>query len=123
MRVLGDDGQRVAGRDEEAAAEDEVAVAVAVAGRAEVCGARAGHRGDEIGGVREVRVGVVAAEVFERHGVDDSPFGRAESLFEDVAGVGAGDGAHRVEGHAEAAREEGAQLVEVEQLLHHRRVV
>ena len=33
-RVLGDEGQRVAGRDEEFATEYEVAVAVAVAGRA-----------------------------------------------------------------------------------------
>ena len=53
-------------------------------------------------------VWVMTAEVFEGRAVDDGARGGAQPLFEDVARVGAGDGAHRVEGHAEAAREERA---------------
>src|SRR5205085_546332 len=62
-RVLGDEGQRVAGRDEEFATEYEVAVAVAVAGRAEVGRVVAEQALDQLGGVDEIRVGVVTAEV------------------------------------------------------------
>src|SRR5215207_10005246 len=48
-RVLGDDGQRVARRDEEVASQNQIAVAVAVAGRADVGGVAAAHPQDELG--------------------------------------------------------------------------
>ena len=121
--MLGDEGQRVAGRDEEFATEYEVAVAVAVAGSAEVGRVVAEQSLDQLRSVDEIRVGVMAAEVRQRLSVDDCACGRAQSFLDDVSRVRACDGAHRVEAHAEAAAEERAQPFEVEQLLHDRRVV
>src|SRR5205085_8051772 len=71
----------------------------------------------------EVRVRVVTAEIGKRLPVDDGAGGRAQAPLDDMARVRAGDGAHRVEEHAEAAPEEGAQVLEVEQPFHDRRVV
>src|SRR2546423_804034 len=122
-RVLGDDGQGVAGRDEEFAAEYEVAVAVAVAGRAEVGRVVAEQALDQLGGVDEIRVGVMTSEVGQRCAVDDRAGGRAQFFLDDLSRVRAGGGAPRVETHSEAAAEESAQPVEVEQLLHDGRVV
>ena len=51
------------------------------------------------------------------------PAGAPSSRLEDRLGIRAGDGVHRVEGQAEAAGEQGAQRVEVEQLAHQRGVV
>ena len=73
--------------------------------------------------MREIGVGVLSAEIFERRAVDDRVCGRAQTLFQYVPGVRAGDGVHRIERHAEAAGEERAQSSEVKQLFHHRRVV
>ena len=47
----------------------------------------------------------------------------AEAVLEDLGGVGAGDGGHGVEGHAEAAGEHGADGGEVEEGLHQLGVV
>src|SRR5205085_10040244 len=121
--VLCDDRKRVAGCDEEVAAENQVAVAVAVAGRAEVGRSGAAHACDQLRRVYEVRVRVVAAEIRQGLGVHDCAFGRAQTLFEYVTRVRARDRAHRVEENSEAARDVRAQGVEVEQLLHDRRVV
>src|SRR5207245_750941 len=79
-RVLGEDRERVAGRDEEVSTEDEIAVAIAVAGRAEVGRAFAVETRDEFGSMDEVRVGVMPAEVGQRLAVDDGSGWRAESL-------------------------------------------
>ncbi len=73
--------------------------------------------------VHEVRVGMVPAEVGQRHPVAHSAGGGAEAALEDLGGIGAGDGVHGVEGHAEAAGKERADGVEVEEGLHQRRVV
>ncbi len=82
------------------------------------------HCVDEIVCVRQVRIGVAAAEVRQRLAVHHGPVRRAESSLEDLVGVRARDGVHRVEQHAEpAAGEQRAQGVEVEQSLHERGVV
>ena len=90
--VRGDDGERVGRRHEEAAAEDHVAVGVAVGGGAEdgrgVGGGRdlavggEAHPRDELGGVRQVRVGVAAAKVLLRLAVEQRVGVDAEHLAE-----------------------------------------
>ncbi len=121
--VGGEDGEAVRRGHDEIAAEDHVAVGIAVGGSAEVGRLRAAHGRDQLGGVRGVGVGVMAAEVLQRLAVDHRAGRRTEHAFEDRAGVGPADGAHRVEAHAPALGEPGAHGVEVEQLLHQRRIV
>ncbi len=58
---------------------------------------------------------MVTAEIGARRAVDDGAGGRAERVLEDRLGVGAGDGMHGVEAHAEAGQEQAANGVEVEQ--------
>ena len=69
-------------------------------------------------GVDQVRVGVVAAEIRQRHEVARRALRRAEPVFQDLLGIGAGHGVHGVERHAEAALEHRADRVEIEQRLH-----
>ena len=107
-RVGGEHGERVRGRDELAAADDEIAVAVAVASRAEIRAVRRHHDVVELLRVGEVRVGVVAAEIGQRRPVDHRARRRAEFALQDRLRVGAGDGVHGVELHAEAAGEQRA---------------
>ena len=121
--VLGERRQAVGWRDHEVAAEDHVAVGVAVRGRAEVGRVGAGHRRHQLGGVRRVGVGVVAAEVLQRLAVDHRAGGRAELALEDGARVRPAHRAHGVEAHAVAGGEPGAHGVEVEELLHQLGVV
>jgi hypothetical protein len=66
---------------------------------------------------------MVAAEVFQRLGIDDGARGRTQHAFDDGFRVGTGDGAHAVEAHREAALEQGADGVEVEQARHQLGVV
>ena len=66
---------------------------------------------------------MMAAEIGQRRAVDHRARRRAELAFEDRVRVGAGDRVHRVEAHAEAGGEQGADGVEVEQRPHQRRVV
>ncbi len=115
----GDQGEAVGGRDEAVRADDHVAVAVAVGRRSEVERRLAAHLRHQLRRVDEVGVGVVAAEVGQRHRVDHRALGRAEAVFEDRLGIGAGDRVHRVEAHLEAARaQQRADRVEVEQAFH-----
>src|SRR5437588_10477072 len=86
-RVLGDEGERVAGRDEEVSTEYEVAVAVAVAGRAEVGRVFAEQMFDQLRRVDEIRVWVMTAEVRQRLAVNDSARVCSEPFFDDVARV------------------------------------
>ncbi len=55
-----------------------------------------------------------AAKVGQRHGIHDRARRRAESPFEEFARIGAGDGVHGVEAHAEPAAEQLAYGGEVE---------
>jgi hypothetical protein len=67
---------------------------------------------------------MAAAEVRQRIAVHDRPGRGAEAALQDVAGIGARDGVHRIEAHAEAARpQQVADAVEVEQLFHQRGIV
>ena len=72
--------------------------------------------------VGEIRIGMSAAEVGERYAIDDRTGQRPEATFENFDGVGARDGVHRIEAHTEAAGEQAADGVEVEQRFHQRRV-
>ena len=92
--------------------------------RAEVRRVRRPHRLDEVVRVREVRVGVAAAEVRQRLAVHDRPVRRAEPALENLAGVRARHRVHRVEQHAKAtAAQERAKGREIEQAFHQRRVI
>ena len=97
---------------------DHVAVAVAVGGRAEIGRVGTVHQLHEVMGMDGVRIGMMAAEIGHRLAVHDRARRRAETLFEDRFGIGAGDGAQRIEAHAEAGAEQLGDLVEIDQLLH-----
>ena len=105
------------------AGDHHVAVAVAVRGGAEIRRIGGGERGDQIGGVERVRIGMMAAEIGQRLGIDRGAGGRAEPTLEDLARIGAGHRAHRVEAQPEAAAEQVAQPVEIEDALHQRGVI
>ena len=121
--IRGQDGQAVRRRDVEAPADDHVAVAVAVRGGAEIGSILGRHDGDQLVRVGGIGVRMAAAEVFQRHAVDDAALGRAQHAFQDGRRIRAGDGVHAVKAEAQAAREQGADGVEVEQLLHQFRVI
>ena len=118
MRVGGEDGERVGRRDVHIAADNHVAVAVAVGGGAEVGRGRRHHQVEQFLGVGRVRVGVMAAEVGQRRSVDDGSFRRAELALEDGVRIRAGDRVHGVEAHAEARGEQRPHGLEVEQGFH-----
>ncbi len=105
------------------AADNEVAVAVAVRCGAEVRRVRPHHQVEQVLGVDEVRVGVVAAEIGQRRAVAHGARGRAQFALEDRMCVRPGDGVHRIEGKAQAAGERCAQGVEIEQLAHQLNVI
>ena len=105
------------------AADDHVAVAVAVRGGAEIGRVGGEHRGDQIGGVKRVGIGMMAAEIGLRLGVDGGPRRRPEPALEDLPGIGAGDRVHRIEAQPEPAAEQFAQPVEIEDPLHQRGVI
>ncbi|MCY1231711.1 hypothetical protein D9M72_441710 [compost metagenome] len=123
MRIGGQHRQAVGRRDEDAAADDEVAVAVTVGGCAEIGRIGRHHRLVERAGVHQVRVRVVAAEVRQRNEVHHRALGCARAFLDDLLGVRPGDGAHGVEDDAEAARDQLADGCEVEQAFHQLGVV
>ena len=118
MRVGGKERDAVAWRDEETPPHDHVAVAVAVRGGAERGRVRSVHFPDQHIGVREVRVGMMSAEIGKRRRVDDRAVGCAEPLLQNLLGVGAGDRAHRVEANAITLLQPRSNAVEVEERLH-----
>ena len=69
MRVGGKQRQRIRRRDEDALADDQVAVAVAVGRRAEIRRVLAHHLVVEMLGVDQVGIGMMAAEIRQRHEV------------------------------------------------------
>jgi hypothetical protein len=73
--------------------------------------------------MHEVGVGMVAAEIGQWHEVQHRALARAETVFEDFLGIGAGHGAHRVEDDAEATGQQATDGVEIEKLLHQRGIV
>ena len=121
--VGGEHGQAVAGIHEAAAPQDHVAVAIAVAGGAEVEGVAGQQQVGELVGIGEVGVGVAAAEVLQRQAVAHRAGRGPQQPLEQAGGVGAGDRVHGIEGDAEVAPQQGCDAVEVEQLLHQGDVV
>lgn len=121
--VRGEHGEAVRGRDREVAADDHVAVRVAVGRAAQVGRIRRCHVRDQIFGVDRVRVGMQLAEVLQRLGVDHAARRRAQFALEDGPRVRTADRAHRIAAHAEAAREEAPDRLEVEYLAHQRGMV
>ncbi len=114
-----DDGQAVARGHEEVLAEDHVAIAVAIRGCAEVEGVAAVHEFDEVLGIGQVRVRVAAAEIGKRRRVDDRAGHGAETVLDDLPGIGPRDRVHGVEAAVEQATlEQAADCREVEQGLH-----
>src|SRR3546814_13504591 len=77
----------------------------------------------EMSGRDQIGVGVAAAKVCQRHGVEHAAVGGAELLDEDALRIRTRHGMHRIEAQARAALEPVADAVEVEQLLHQLRVI
>ena len=123
MRVGRQHRERIRGRDEQPAADDQIAVAVAVGGGAEIGRLRRHQQVVELLGVGEIGIGMMAAEIGQRRSVDHRARARLQFALEDRMRVGAGDRVHRVEAHAEAGSEQRADRVEVEQRAHQRGVV
>ena len=121
--VRGQQRETVRRRDEDAAPDDQVPVAVAIRGGAELGGRVAHHQLEERARVVEVRVRMAAAEIGQRRPVDDGSRRRTEPSLENLGRVRPRRGMHRVEPHPETAREQRADRFEVEQGLHQRRVV
>ena len=105
------------------AAHHHIAVAVAIGGGAEIGTSGIGERGDEVGGIGRVRVGMVAAEIGQRIGIDRCARRGPEPPLENLPRIGPGYRVHRIEAEPETAAEQVAQPVEVENPLHQRGVV
>ena len=86
-------------------AQNHIAVTVAVVSGAKVRRIVRIHNGKQFLGVEQVGIRMQAAEVRQRFGIDDGAFGRAENIFKNADGIGAGYGVHGVELHGEAAFE------------------
>jgi len=67
----GKNGQTVRGRHETTAADDEVAIAVAIRRSAKIRRVNSHGKIVKMFGVNEVRIGMMAAEVGQRSAVDD----------------------------------------------------
>ena len=115
MRVGGEHRQRIRRRDEDALADDQVAVAVAVRRGAEVGRIGTHHFVVEMLGVDQIGVRMMPAEIRQRHEIARSAFRRAEPVLQYFLRVGPGHGMHGVEAHAEARLEFRADRVEIEQ--------
>ena len=74
-------------------------------------------------GIDEIGIGVMTAEIGQRHAIDDAALGGAERVFENGVRIGAGDRRHRVEFDRKTAAKSGADAVEVEQRLHQRAII
>ena len=118
MGVGGEQGEAVRRGDEDSLADDQVAVAVAVRGSAQVGTVRAHHQIVERLGVDQVGIGMMPAEIGLRLAMDHRSGRRAEPVLEDRLGIRPGHRMHGIETHAEAAREQRADRIEIEQPLH-----
>ncbi len=122
--IGGEHRQAVAGGDEEAPAQDHVAVAVAVGGRAEIRRLTAEELLHQVVGMGQVRIRVSPAEVRQGFGAHHRTGLRAQPVLQDAHSIGPGDRVHGIEAHVEMPRvEQGVDAVEVEQGLHQGLVV
>ena len=118
MGVGGKQSEAVRGRHEQPPPDDEVPIPVAVRGGAEIGRIRPHHQVVKVLGMDEVGIGMLAAEIGQRHGIDHAAGRRAEIALEDGFGVGAGCGMHRVEAKREPALDGRTNGLEVEQRVH-----
>ena len=101
MGVGAQDRERIRRRDVDIAAQDHVAVAVAVRGGAEVRRVRRHHEVEEVLGVGRIGIGVMAAEVGQRRAVDHRAGAGLQFTLEDHMRVRAGHRVQAIETHAE----------------------
>ncbi len=123
MRIGRQQRQRVRRRDEPVLADDQVPVPVPIRGGAEIGPFRCHQQVLHVLAVDKVRIRVPIVERWRGHAIDDGALGRAEHAFENGMGIGAGNGMHGIERHAEATGEQGADGVKIKQRLHQRGVV
>ena len=71
----------------------------------------------------QIGVRMVPAEIRQRRAIDHRALGRAKRILQNGMAIGAGDGMHGVEPHAEAGFEQRPDGVEIEQGLHQLLVV
>ena len=118
MGVGGQHGERIRRRDEDALADDEVAVPISVRSRTEIGRGVAHHQVIEILGVNEVRIRMMAAEILQRGVVEHELRIRSKAVDENFARIGTGHGMHGVEGDIEAILDQCADSVEIEECFH-----
>jgi hypothetical protein len=118
VRIGGEDGETVRRRDKAPAPDDEIAVAIAIGRGADIGRVRRHHQRVEIGGVDQIGVGVVAAEILQRGAMAHRAGGKAQPVFENFDRIRAIDRMHRIERHGEAALARGADRGEIEQAVH-----
>ena len=123
MGVGGEHGETVGRRDEPAAPDDEITIAIAIRGGAKVGPVRAHREVEEMLCVNEVRVRMMAAEVGQRRRVEDRTWRGAKELLKDALRIGAGHRGHGVEAKAKAGFEQAGDAIEIEQSLHQLRVI
>ena len=102
----------------EVAAQDHIAVAIAIGGGAEIGRALAGQGLHQIMGMDQIGIGMAAAEILQRDAVHHRALGGAQAMLQDLHRIGAGDRVHGVEFHAEPRLEGGPDGLEVEQAFH-----
>ena len=124
VRVVGDYGEGVAGRDEGVGTVDHVTVAVAVGGGAKVYIVFVDSFNEGVG-VNEIWVWVPTTEVGGGLAVLSAAAGKAEFFFENSNAIGAGDAVEAVKEHFEVvmAGEKLFDQGEVEDVLEHGDVV
>ena len=95
-------------------AEDHVAVAVAIGSGAEIRAVRSGERGNQLGCVGRVRIGMVTAEIRLGLRVHGGSGRRAEAALQDFDRIRAGHRVHRIEPEPETAVEQLARYTGLE---------
>ncbi len=123
MGVGAEDRERIGWRDIGVAAQDHVAVAVAVRRGSEVRRIRRHHEVEQVLGVGRIGVGVMPAEVGQRRAVDHRASAGFQLVLEDHMRVRPGHRVQAIETHPETRGEQSADGVEVEQRLHQREIL
>ena len=114
MGIGGEDGEGVGGRDIAMAADDEVAVAISVRGRAKVGRVRRHKPVIEPFGMHQVGIGMVMTKVGQWGAVHHGAGRRTEATLENLGRIGSGHRAHGVERHGEASGDQRMDSPEVE---------
>ena len=113
--IGGEHRQAVRRRDKPAPPDDQVAIAVAIRRRAKIGRIRAKHRVEQRLGMDHVGIGMVPAEIFERHTVFDRARGKTKPVFKNFRAIWASHRVHRIECHRQARR---ADRGKIEQRFH-----